>query len=531
MTKKLLLTTVCRPLGPRYGDSKSVGYELMHGQVTRAQGLFSLRSIIHHFSLEYVAHNLEMPTVVLQYPSKREFIKELQKGYDFVGISFVLSTFHHMKEMTALVREHSPHSKIILGGYGTVLSDDELRPYGDFFCRGEGVSFLRKVLGESKKPMPYDHPVILNGLKVFSLSIGNNGMIFGGLGCPNGCDFCCTSHFFKRQHIRLLPEGDHIFNVIQQYRRVDPKIKFTVLDEDFLLNQKRARRFLELVRAAGGQPPCIFVFASVKALSQYHIRELLEMGITGVWIGYEGTRSGYAKQQGRDVQELLTELRDHGIHVLASFIVGFDYQTPEIVEEELNGLLKLVPTFTQILIYGPTPGTPFYDRIQKEGRLVDRLQQNREEYYKKCTGFYGMIKHPTLSSEQWEEIQEKCYRKDFEELGPSLIRSVESWFLGYKRLVHDQNEILRKRAEIYKVDILNALPVFWTARVLGPSRQTREHARRLYREILKEFHAGSPGLVIKSWAALLMACWTALCLHMDWFQHPRLTRSVYRMEK
>lgn len=185
MTEKLLLTTVCRPLGPRYGDSKSVGYELMHGQVTRAQGLFSLRSIIHHFSLEYVAHNLEAPAVVLQYPSKREFIKELQKGYDFVGISFVLSTFHHMKEMTALVREHSPHSKIILGGYGMVLNDDELRPYGDFFCRGEGVSFIRKVLGEPEKPMPYDHPVILNGLKVFSLSIGNNGMIFGGLGCPN----------------------------------------------------------------------------------------------------------------------------------------------------------------------------------------------------------------------------------------------------------------------------------------------------------------------------------------------------------
>src|SRR3989338_7013001 len=123
--KKLLLTSVCRPLGPRYGDGKSVGYELMHGQVTRAQGIFSLRSIIHHFSLEYTAHNLDTPTIVLQYPSEKEFIRELKQGYDFVGISFVLSTFHRMKRMVALVRKHSPNSKIILGGYGTVLSDQE----------------------------------------------------------------------------------------------------------------------------------------------------------------------------------------------------------------------------------------------------------------------------------------------------------------------------------------------------------------------------------------------------------------------
>ena len=37
------------------------------------------------------------------------------------------------------------------------------------------------------------------------------------------------------------------------------------------------------------------------------------MGIDGVWVGYEGTRSGYAKQAGRTYDELFTELREHGI--------------------------------------------------------------------------------------------------------------------------------------------------------------------------------------------------------------------------
>lgn len=527
--KKLLLTSVCRPMGLKYGDAKSVGYELLHGQVTRAQGIFSPRSNIHHFSLEYIAHNLETPAVVLQYPSEKEFIRELQKGYDFVGISFVLSTFRRMKRMAGLVRKYSPGSKIILGGYGTVLKDEELSPYGDFFCREEGVGFLRKILGEPEIPIPYDHPLIINGLKVFSIPIGNNGMVFGGLGCPNGCDFCCTSYFFKRKHIRLLPEGDDIFNVIAKYRRRDPRMKFTVLDEDFLLNQKRARRFLELVRNSGEPPPCMFVFSSIKALSQYDIRELLEMGITGLWIGYEGKRSGYAKQQGRDPGELFREFREYGINILASMIIGFDYQTPEIIRQELEELMSLCPTFTQILIYGPTPGTPFYERIKSEGRFAPEYAADKDHYFHHCTGYYGMVKHPTLTSEDLERIQEECYRTDFRHLGPSIVRAVENWLLGYQHLIQEKSDILRKRAETYRKDILNALPLFLTARLLGPSERAKQYAQELYNEIQKKIGGVSLMTHLKSFAALGMACWTALCLKFDWFQHPPLTRLAYRM--
>ena len=45
MRKTVLFTSVCRRPGPKYGDAPSVGYELLYGQVTRAQGLFSPRTI------------------------------------------------------------------------------------------------------------------------------------------------------------------------------------------------------------------------------------------------------------------------------------------------------------------------------------------------------------------------------------------------------------------------------------------------------------------------------------------------------
>ncbi len=371
MTHQVLLTSVCRPLGVRHGDSPSVGYELLHEQVTRAQGLFSPRSHHTQFSLEYIAENLEAPTVVLQYPSRRELIRELRRGYDVVGVSFVLATYHRMKEVVALVRKYSPQSKIVLGGYGTVAPDEMLRPYGDHICREEGVGFMRRLLGEPEIRMPYRHPLIINRLQVFGKQISRTGIVFGGLGCPNGCDFCCTSHFFKRKHIRLLPTGADIYQVVERYLEVDPKLSILIMDEDFLLNRRRAMEFRECV-LRGGKPLSIFVFASVRALSQYTVTEILEMGIDGMWIGYEGTRSGYAKQSGRPVEEIFREFREHGITILASMIVGFPYQTPEIIEEELSGLLALRPVLTQFLIYGPCPGTPFYDASHPGGETPSR---------------------------------------------------------------------------------------------------------------------------------------------------------------
>ena len=175
MSKKVLLTSVCRPIGPQYGDAPSVGYELLHRQVTRAQGIFSPRTVNVQFSLDYIAENLDAPTVVLQYPSKRELIRELKKGYDYVGICFVMAVMHKMKEAVALIRQYAPQSQIVLGGYGTVLNDEVLKPYADHICREEGVAFMRRLLGEPEIRMPYKHPLIVSDLKIFGWKTSSTG--------------------------------------------------------------------------------------------------------------------------------------------------------------------------------------------------------------------------------------------------------------------------------------------------------------------------------------------------------------------
>jgi radical SAM superfamily enzyme YgiQ (UPF0313 family) len=528
MTKKVLLTTVCRPMGPQCGDAPSVGYELLYRQVTRAQGIFSPRTVNIQFSLEYIAENLDAPTVVLQYPSRRELIRELKKGYDYVGISFLMAVFHKVKDMVALIRKHAPNTKIVLGGYGTILTDEELTPYADFICREEGVGFMRRLLGEPEIPMPYKHPLIVSDLKVFGWRVSGTGKIFAGLGCPNGCDFCCTSHFYKRKHIKLLPDGKDIYAVVERYLDMDPNLVFLIIDEDFLLNKKRAMQFRDAV-IKGGKTLSIFAFSSIKAISQYTVEEILEMGIDGFWIGYEGTRSGYAKQQGRPVDEIFTEFREHGITILASMIVGFDYQTPEVVAQELDGLMKLKPALGQYLIYGPVPGTPFNQRVMKEGLLLDKFIKNPDELYRRADGFTTAMKHPTLSPEAIEDLQRWCFDQDFQRLGPSIFRVLEGRFLGYQKLKNSPNPLLRAKAEVYAADLRCAYPVFLAGRLLGPNANVRRWISDLEQRIYAEL--GRPDMSAKSKSVLAVgaALWTAFTLKFDFFQHPSLMRTTYRM--
>ena len=465
---RVLLTSVCRPLGPAHGDAPSVGYEVLHGQITRAQGIFSPRSNNFTFALDYIAENLDSPTVVLHYPSQKELIRELRKGPEFVGVSFVLATFEGMKKVAALVRKHAPAARIVLGGYGTVLDDRTLAPYGDVICREEGVRFFRALLDEPPRPLPYDHPLVITTLRVLSIPVQRTGMIFGGLGCPHGCDFCCTSHYFGRRHIRLLPTGDDVFRVIERYLEVDPKMNLAIMDEDFLVAKDRATRLRELIQKRG-TPVSIFAFGSVKSLSRLTPRELLETGIDGVWVGFEGKRSGFAKQQGRPIEELIPDLTSHGISVLTSMIVGFDYQTPDIIRAECSELMALKPTLAQFLIYGPTPGTPFYARVMKEDRLHRHLVEDPERYYRSCDGFSAMVTHPTLAPQEIEALQRECFATDFRTLGPSILRSVQVWLNGWKRYHDSDSPYLRAKSARWAEEIRKAYPLFRVAKKHGPT--------------------------------------------------------------
>lgn len=452
--KKILLTSVIQPFGMEHGDGFGTSFEGSY-QLMWAQGIFRTRGTTTQWGIDFIAANLETPTTVLHYPTMRQFVAELERGYAYVGIAFVSSTFHKMLPMVKAIREHAPESKIVLGGYGTALGE-MLEPYADHICRGEGVAFMRHLLGE-REDAPIVQPDITQVQKLLSVPLLNEtGYVFAGLGCPNGCDFCATSHYFKQKHIKFLPDGPSILQAMQDLRSRHPGMDtFWINDEDFLLNEARGRGFLEAVRASGLPPLAISVFSSVKALSQFKASELVEMGIDWIWVGFEGKRAGYAKMEGRSYPELFAELHAHGISILTSMIIGFDYHTPEIIEEEFEELLALRPSMSQFLIYGPAHGTPLYTRLEKEGRLTEGMLTDHSQH----DGFSLGFTHPHIGADEMSQIQRRLYREEFRRLGPSAFRVAEDFLEGHVNLRGHPNPRIAAKAERYGRDARACLKI------------------------------------------------------------------------
>jgi hypothetical protein len=210
------------------------------------------------------------------------------------------------------------------------------------------------------------------------------------------------------------------------------------------------------------------------------------MGIDGFWIGYEGTRSNYAKQQGRPVAEILTEFREHGITVLTSMIVGFDYQNQEVVAQELDGLMKLKPALAQFLIYGPVPGTPFYERIIKENLLQDVYTTDKDLFYRRADGFRTMIKHPTLSPEEIEDIQNGVLRRISSGSAPSIYRVLEARLLGLQNSRIRPTRCCAPRRSITRRNCATPIRSSWRAACLGPNAAVRRWIGDLERRIQAE---------------------------------------------
>src|ERR1700757_2207556 len=147
---------------------------------------------------------------------------------------------------------------------------------------------------------------------------------------------------------------------------------FFVMDENFLLHRPRAMRLLELMKQTGKSWE-LSVFASANAIRKYTMQELVELGVSWVWMGLESRQAGYSKLQGTDTQQLTRELRDHGIRVQGSTIIGLEHHTPENIFAEIEHAVAHETDFHQFMLYTPVPGTPLYKEMAEQGRMLEGI--------------------------------------------------------------------------------------------------------------------------------------------------------------
>jgi len=492
---RVLLSSVFGPYAQddEFGSRAINPMELYHNQVTRAQGSFSLRMFHRSWGIMMIQANISAPCTVLDFPTREAFARELTTHhYDVVGISAIIVNVGKVREMCRMVRELSPDSVIVVGGHVAAIPSLEAMIDADQIVRGEGISWMRRYLGEDEHA-PIHHPAIVSGLRTRIMGMrlperkgGTAAAIIPSVGCPMGCNFCTTSAFFggKGKFVNFYETGDELFDVMCQIESELKVHSFFVMDENFLLHRTRALRLLERMKQAGKSWE-LSIFASANAIRKYTMQELVELGISWVWMGLESPNSTYNKLHDTDVTKLTQELREHGIRVQGSTIIGLEHHTPDNIAGEIESAVRYQTDFHQFMLYTPVPGTPLHQQMSDEGRMLTDVDP---------ADVHGQYKfnfrHNAISRDDSKRFLDWAFWRDFERNGPSLYRMCRTMLQGWQRYKNHPDPRVRERfaREVKKLSsAYNAALWVMEREFKSVNRGVSERIHNLRREVQHEF--------------------------------------------
>lgn len=198
-------------------------------------------------------------------------------------------------------------------------------------------------------------------------------------GCPFLCEFCDIIVIFGRKP--RLKVAAQITAELDRLHALGAKAVFFV-DDNFIGNKKLAAAMLrELVdwQVANGYPMTFSTEASINLGDEPEILELLwQANFRSVFIGIESPRPESLLEtkkvqnvRGDSLDAKLDRVRDAGIIVQAGFIVGFDNDDVRVFDEQFTFIQRNAIGISFVSILSPIPSTPLYERLEKEGRLVD----------------------------------------------------------------------------------------------------------------------------------------------------------------
>lgn len=478
---KLLLTSVFGPYGvdDAYGRKENI-MELLHNQVTREQGVFSLRFNHQSFGLYFLAENVDVPTVVLDFPSEQRFVAEIKKDYDYVGISFIVPNFAKAQRMASLVRTHAPRSQIILGGHGTTIDDIDNLIEHDHICRGEGVRFLRELFGE-RVDAPFHHPIMRSafGKHVMGAPLAaDTAVLIPGVGCPNACRFCATSHFFDKRYTSFFDSGAELFEICASIEKETGLTEFFVMDENFLKRPARVRE-LQALMEKHDKHYRFDIFSSAETITKVGVPFLARLGVTFVWIGVESQFEIYEKNKGIDLAPLIKQLRDHGISVLCSGILFVEQHDRESIWKDIRFVVGLQSDLVQFMGLGPMPGTKLYDDYEQKGRVRHDLP------YAEWHGQNQIwFRHPNFTGEETAQLLRTAFRYDFDTQGASILRLCDTQVRGYEGLANYEGGYMARRRELVKKTAQGYRPVLTILRRYAHNA----HVRALTQAVIDRYN-------------------------------------------
>ncbi len=325
-------------------------------------------------------------------------LPDIPEEFDVVAIS---SFSAQIGEAYALADRYRSHrTKVILGGLHVSAVPEEARLHADAIVIGEGEAVWPQLIADMVKssgslrevydarnlsfdlcrsPMPRFE--LLDPERYNRLTVQTQR------GCPFRCEFCAAS-------MRISPtyKTKPVERVIAEIREIKslwkrPFIEFA--DDNTFVNKTHGK---QMVRALEREQIRWFTETDLSLADDLELLDRMkDSGCAQVLIGLESTtfssldgveqRSNWKARQVDRYIEAIRRIQDRGITVNGCFVLGLDGTGPESFQDIWNFVRESGLYEVQITVQTPFPGTPLYDRLKREGRLL------REQAWELCTLF------------------------------------------------------------------------------------------------------------------------------------------------
>ncbi len=218
-------------------------------------------------------------------------------------------------------------------------------------------------------------------------------------GCPFSCDFCNVTALLGHRP-RTKTAAQIIAELDSLYALGWRKGVFFV-DDNFIGNKKQIKSkvlpaLIEWRKGKAGMP--FSTEASVNLADDPELLSLMtQAGFATVFVGIETPNEeslaecSKSQNKGRDLVESVKLLQRAGLQVQGGFIVGFDNDSPSIFQQQIDFIQKSGIVTAMVGLLQAPLGTRLYERMQREGRLVNEFSGDNVDGSTNIVPLMGLV--------------------------------------------------------------------------------------------------------------------------------------------